>query len=61
MSLIDFLGLGLAGYGVYGVLSGQVYAKDKWSGRYVFRREQPGYFYLVCACYVVVGVGIFFV
>lgn len=61
MGIIAFLGMALAIYGFYGLITGQVYAKDKWSGGYIYRSERPAYFYLVCICYIVVGGMIFFI
>jgi hypothetical protein len=60
MDLLQILSLGLAGYGGFGLATGRVYAKDGMSSRLIEKAEQPGYFLIVCLCYIGVGILLFF-
>ncbi|GEM_PF-1830431 len=50
----------LAIYGAYGIASGSLYARDGASARTHSKTEEPFQFWLVCACYSVVGGLIYF-
>ena len=60
LNLLSSAGVLLALYGLYGVVKGSIYSKDGISARYVHRDEEPISFWLICACYVGVGILIFF-
>lgn len=60
MDILQILSLALAGYGGYGLATGRVYAKDGISAREIARSDQPGYFLIVCLCYIGVGILLFF-
>jgi len=60
MNFLQTLGLLLSLYGVYGLYAGQIYAKDGMSGRYVVKKDEPASFWIVCLCYIGVGVMIYF-
>ena len=53
-----FSGLGVAvlTYVLYAVGTGEVYAKDRWSGRKVLRTDSPGYFWVVISIYAGLGI-----
>ena len=50
----------LAIYGAYGIVTGSIYARDGASARTLSKTEEPFQFWLVCACYSVVGGLIYF-
>lgn len=60
MNLLQFAGIGLSVYGVIGVLTSKIYAKSGMTARYVYRNEEPISFWTVCACYIGVGILIYF-
>lgn len=45
------LGLVVAAYTLWAAVDGKVYAKHRWSGRYIVRSEEPRYFWVVIAIY----------
>jgi hypothetical protein len=51
MSLFQLLGVLVAGYTLYAIVVGRVYAKSGPGGRLVSRAESPGYFWVVIAIY----------
>jgi hypothetical protein len=55
-----FPGLGIAVllYVLYALGKGEVYAKDRWSGRKVMRTESPGYFWVVISIYAGLGIAL---
>lgn len=50
----------LAIYGAYDIVTGNIYARDGTSARTLSKTEEPFQFWLVCACYSVVGGLIYF-
>jgi hypothetical protein len=52
------LGVLVLAYVVYAAASGEVYAKARWHGRHVSRRESSGYVWTVVACYAGLGVAL---
>ncbi len=61
MDILQILSLLMALYGVYGMFTGEIYAKDGWSGRYIDKEEEPINFWSACICYIVMGLLLFFV
>ncbi|WP_144395471.1 hypothetical protein [Pleionea sediminis] len=61
MEIVKSFALLMVAYGLYGVVSGKIYAKDKWSGRYVYKNEEPTSFWLICASYIGMGAFIFLI
>jgi len=55
------LGLIVLLYVGYALLQGEVYAKHRWSGKTVSRKESPGYFSVVIAIYIMLGLALIFV
>jgi hypothetical protein len=60
MNLLQIAGILLALYGVNGMLTSKIYSKSGMSGRYVFKDEEPKSFWVICFCYMGVGILIFF-
>lgn len=48
-------------YTLYSSYIGEVYIKDKTSGRTVFRAEEKGYFWAVIVCYFGLSLALFFI
>ena len=42
-------------YGVYGMVKGEIYAKDGITARYFYRDEESAAFWSACIGYVVIG------
>jgi hypothetical protein len=61
MKAFEIVGVCLFVYCLLCLFSGEVYAKDKWSGRTVLRSEQPVYFFVVIGCYLTMAAACFFV
>lgn len=59
MDILQIISLALAGYGAYGLATGRVHAKDGISARAIEKSEEPGYFLIVCLCYIGVGILLF--
>lgn len=55
MIILKILGSALTLYGVYGMLSGEVYAKQGITSRFIYKSEEPVYFWSVCAGYIIGG------
>ena len=51
MGLFQGIGVLLFIYSGISLLSGEVYAKDKWSGRTVKRSEEPLYYWTIIVIY----------
>ena len=47
-------------YTFYCLFTGEVYAKDKASGRTVYKSEEPGYYWTIIVIYMVLSVFVFF-
>lgn len=60
MQLLQTLGIPLSLYGAYGIYAGEIYAKDGMSARYVVKTDEPIQFWIVCSCYIGVGILIYF-
>lgn len=45
----------------YALFQGEVYAKHRWYGKRVSRNESPGYFSVVIAIYILLGLALIFV
>lgn len=60
MEALKGVSIMLALYGVYGMVTGQIYAKSGMSYRQVLRDEEPISFWLVCICYIIGGGMIYF-
>lgn len=55
------LGVFVLLYVIYALYRGEVYARQRWSGRRVFWDQSPGYFSAVIAVYILLGVALLFV
>ncbi len=55
------LGVVVLIYTLYSAYTGEVYAKDKASGRTIHRSEETGYFWGVIACYFGLALALFFI
>ena len=58
--LMQWAGILLSFYGVYGVYTGSITAKDGVSMRTISKADEPVQFWIVCACYIFVGCLIYF-
>jgi hypothetical protein len=43
-------------YAAYALVQGEVWAKDRWSGKRVYRDQSPFYFWFMIAVYTALGV-----
>jgi hypothetical protein len=55
------LGIIVLLYVCYALFQGEVYAKHRWSGKSVSWSQSPGYFSVVIAVYILLGVALIFV
>ena len=55
MELLRGIGILMAFYGVYGMVKGEIYAKDGITARYFYRDEESAAFWRACIGYVVIG------
>jgi hypothetical protein len=55
MELLRGIGILMAYYGVYGMVKGEIYAKDGITARYFYRDEESAAFWSACIGYVVIG------
>lgn len=60
IDLLNFVAYGFVIYGFYGIFKGEIYSKDGMSGRYVYKSEEPISFWVVCCCYIFIGIFIVF-
>ncbi|NVJ61079.1 MAG: hypothetical protein HWE27_11860 [Gammaproteobacteria bacterium] len=60
MGILKIVAALMALYGLYGIYVGKVYAKDKWSARYVYKADEPIAYWITCLAYVGVGTFIYF-
>ena len=61
MSGFKVLGIVVFLYTLYSSFIGEVYAKDKTSGRAIHRSEEKAYFWAVIACYFGLSLALYFV
>jgi hypothetical protein len=59
MELMQWAGVLLSIYGLHGVATGRIHAKDGISMRTIYKSEEPFQFWVVCACYLFVGILIY--
>lgn len=59
MDVLQFPSLALTGYGGHCLATGRGYVKDGISARQIVRADEPGYFMIVCLCYIGVGILLF--
>lgn len=61
MSGFKLLGVLVFIYTAYSAYIGEVYAKDKTSGRTIVRSEETGYFWAVISCYFALSLALIFI
>ena len=52
------LGFLLASYTMYAAWRGEVYARSRWWGQTIVRKERPVYFWIVIAIYGVLSIAL---
>lgn len=60
MSAFKGIGILVFLYTFYCLFTGEVYAKDKASGRTVYKAEEPGYYWTIIVIYFVLSAACFF-
>lgn len=60
MEIMQWAGALLSIYGLHGMATGRIHAKDGISARTIYRAEEPVQFWVVCACYLLTGMLIYF-
>lgn len=60
MSPFKGIGVLVFFYTVYCVFTGEVYAKDKWSGRTVYKADEPGQYWTIIFIYFGLSIACFF-
>lgn len=54
--MFRLLGIFVLLYVAYALSRGEVYAKHRWSGRTIYRDQEPRYFMTVIAIYTLLGI-----
>lgn len=61
MGGFEVLGIVIFLYTLYSSVIGEVYAKDKISGRTILRLEEKVYFWAVISCYFLLSLALIFI
>ena len=53
-----FLGITVGAYTAFAAYTGSVYARSRWSGRVIERREEPWRFWTTIGCYAALALAL---
>ena len=60
MTVFKGIGVLIFMYSLYAIYAGEVYAKDKWSGRTIRKADEPKYYWGVIVTYFVLSFACYF-